>query len=103
VRLGGGVADDAVAHTGGDQQPQPGQPGEEGRGEGDALAQGDHDVEVGQGGGQFASVAKWPGKDVTSTRSDTGDQSASSVATCWKSSSTAQRSRTAHPFRSPTR
>ncbi len=44
--------DDGVAHTGGDEQPQPGQPGEQLGGEGHPLAQGDHDVEAVEGGGR---------------------------------------------------
>lgn len=58
VLLGGGVVDDAVAHTGGDDQPQPGQAGDQRAGESDAFAQGDHDVDVGEGRGERVLVGE---------------------------------------------
>lgn len=58
VRLRGRVVDDGIAHAGGDEQLEPGQAGDQGRREGDPLAQGDHDVGVGEGVGQGVLVGE---------------------------------------------
>ncbi len=62
VALGGGEVDHRVAHAGGDQQPEPGQPSERLRRERDPLAQGDDDVELREGVGHFVHRSQVSGE-----------------------------------------